>query len=151
MRPMARILYSVLLLVLATGCSTLGGKSPAQLGEEYTAKAQQYEAQGDLVEALEQYKLALTVDPENQLAKEKKTTIEEKLYQLAEEHYQIGLRFYKKGQYGQARKEFLTALRYDPEHAEAKDKLTTTKTEIEQVKRYIETVQEASEAEDGEG
>ena len=137
MRPMARILSAVLLLVLATGCSKLGGKSPAQLGEEYTAKAQQYEAQGDLVEALEQYKLALTVDPENQLAKEKKTTIEEKLYQLAEEHYQIGLRFYKKGQYGQARKEFLTALRYDPEHAEAKDKLTTTKTEIEQVKRYI--------------
>jgi tetratricopeptide (TPR) repeat protein len=101
------------------------------------AKAQAYEEQGDLVEAFEQYKLVLTVDPENQLAKEKSAVIDSELHKLAEEHYQIGLKFYKKGQYGQARKEFLTALRYYPEHADAKDKLTTSKKEIEQVKSYI--------------
>ena len=127
----------ILVLALAVGCTGLGKKSPAQLAEEYTAKAKAYEAQGDMVEALEQYKLALTVDPENQLAKEKSTTIGLKLNQTAQEHYLIGLKFYNQGQYREARKEFLTALRYNPEHAEAKDKLTATKKEVEQVTRYI--------------
>jgi len=133
----AGIIGVVLLLVLVVGCSQLGTKSPAQLSEEYTAKAQKLEAQGDLVEALEQYKLVLTVDPENQLAKEKSTTINQELHNLAEEHYQTGRAFYNKGQYAPARKEFLTALRYYPEHAKAKNKLTATRKVIEPVKRYI--------------
>jgi tetratricopeptide (TPR) repeat protein len=137
MKHKAGIIGIVLVLVLAVGCAGIGKKSPAQLAEEYTAKAQNYEAQGNLVEALEQYKLVLTVDPENQLAKEKSTAIEQELHKQAEEHYQIGLKFYNQGQYREARKEFLTALRYNPEHPEAKDKLTATKKDIEQVTRYI--------------
>lgn len=137
MRHKAGIIGVVLVLVLAVGCAGIGKKSPAQLAEEYTAKAQNYESQGNLVEALEQYKLALTVDPENLLAKEKSTVIEQELHKKAEEHYQIGLKFYSQGQYREARKEFLTALRYNPEHAETKDKLTSTKKEIEQVTSYI--------------
>jgi len=137
MRHKAGIIGIVLVLVLAVGCAGIGKKPPAQLAEEYTAKAQNYEAQGNLVEALEQYKLVLTVDPENQLAKEKSTAIEQELHKQAEKHYQIGLKFYNQGQYREARKEFLTALRYNPEHPEAKDKLTATKKDIEQVTRYI--------------
>ncbi|MGB5746119.1 MAG: tetratricopeptide repeat protein [Desulfobacterales bacterium] len=137
MKHKTGLIGAILVLALAVGCAGLGKKSPAQLADEYTAKAKAYEAQGDMVEALEQYKLALTVDPENQLAKEKSTTIGLKLNKTAEEHYQIGLKFYNQGQYRVARKEFLTALRYNPEHVEAKDKLTTTKKELEQVTRYI--------------
>jgi tetratricopeptide (TPR) repeat protein len=137
MKHKAGIIGFVLVLVLAIGCAGIGKKSPAQLAEEYTAKAQDYEGQGNLVEALEQYKLVLTVDPENQLAQEKSTAIEQEVHKKAEEHYQIGLKFYNQGQYREARKEFLTALRYNPEHAEAKDKLTATKKEIELVTRYI--------------
>jgi tetratricopeptide (TPR) repeat protein len=127
----------ILVLALAVGCAGLGKKSPAQLAEEYTAKAKAYEAQGDMVEAFEQYQLVLTVDPENQLAKEKSTTIGQELHTKAEEHYRIGLKFYNQGQYREARKEFLTALRYNPEHTKAKEKLTAAKKEIEQVTRYI--------------
>ena len=137
MKHKAGIIGIVLVLILAVGCAGIDKKSPAQLAEEYTAKAQNYEAQGNLVEALEQYKLVLTVDPENQLAKEKSTTIEQELHKQAEEHYQIGLKFYNQGQYREARKEFLTALRYRPEHPEAKDKLKATKKDIEQVTGYI--------------
>ena len=137
MKNKAGIIGIVLLLALAVGCAGIGKKSSAQLAEEYTAKAQNYEAQGNLVEALEQYKLVLTVDSENQLAKEKSTAIEQELHKKAEEHYQIGLKFYNRGQYREARKEFLTALRYNPEHPEAKDKLTAAKKDIEQVTRYI--------------
>ena len=61
-----------MLLVLAAvfaGCAGSEVKKGAQADEkskltgEYMARAQQQESQGDLVEALESYKLALTVDP----------------------------------------------------------------------------------------
>jgi tetratricopeptide (TPR) repeat protein len=138
MKQKIGIIGIVLVLILAVGCAETGKKAPAQLAEEYTEKAQNFEAQGNLIEAQEQYKLALTVDPENQLAKEKSTVIEQELHKRAEEHYQIGLKFYNQGQYRDARKEFLTALRHNPDHADAKDKLTATKKEIEHVTGYIE-------------
>jgi tetratricopeptide (TPR) repeat protein len=137
MKHKTGIIGIVIVLALAIGCAGTGKKSPEQLAEEYTEKAQNFEAQGNLVEALEQYKLVLTVDPENQLAKEKSTTLEQELNKKAEEHYQVGLKFYNQGQYREARKEFLTALRLNPEHADAKDKLTATKKEIEHVTGYV--------------
>ena len=71
MKNKAGIISVLFLLVLLAGCATT--KSPETLAKEYTAKAQQYEKQGDLVEALNQYKLVLTVDPDNQLAQQKKS------------------------------------------------------------------------------
>lgn len=137
MKHKTGIILAVLLLILVSGCSTTSRKSNTQLSQEYLSKAQENEKQGRLVEALEQYKLAIAVDPKNQLAQEKSTSIERELNKIAEEHYKTGLRFHSRGRYNEARKEFLTALRYNPEHAGAKDKLTTTRKEIEQVKRYI--------------
>ena len=58
----------VILLILIVGCAKPAVKRRPDLAEQYTAKAAEYEAKGDLVEALEQYRLAVTVDPENQLA-----------------------------------------------------------------------------------
>ncbi len=137
MKNNAEVIGVVLLLVLLAGCGTLGTKSPQALAKEYTTKAQQFEKQGDLVEALKHYKLVLTVDPQNQLAQQKTAALEPQMKKLAEKHYNEGLKFYNRGQYGPARKEFLTALRYNPEHAKAKTKLAGTIKDIEQVKRYI--------------
>jgi tetratricopeptide (TPR) repeat protein len=133
------IIGIVLLLCLVAGCSKLKSitKRSPDLAKQYTAKAQEYEANGDLVAALEHYKLVLTVEPENQLAKAKSTEIEGEIRKLAEGHYQTGLGFHKKGEYGKARKEFLTALRYNPEHLEAKHMLTRVIGEIEKVQGYI--------------
>jgi tetratricopeptide (TPR) repeat protein len=55
------------------------------------------------------------------------------------------LKYYRQGQYPPARKEFLTALRYNPEHAEAKEKLTAARKEIEHVTRYITHTLQADE------
>jgi tetratricopeptide (TPR) repeat protein len=137
MKNKAGIISVVFLLVLMVGCATIGTKSPETLAKEYTEKAQQYEEQGDLVEALKQYKLVLTVDPENQLAQQKSAALEPQLKDLAEEHYKSGINFYNKGEYSSARKEFLTALRYNPDHANAKAKLTATSKDLGRVKRYI--------------
>jgi tetratricopeptide (TPR) repeat protein len=145
MKNKAEIVSVVLLLFLVIGCSTIGTKSPETLAKEYTEKAQQYEEQGDLVEALKQYKLVLTVDPENDLAQQKSAALEPQLKKLAEEHYKNGIKFYNKGEYSQARKEFLTALRYNPEHTKAKAKLTATSKDLGQVKRYIVHTVQADE------
>ena len=131
------IIGVVILLIVIVGCAQPAVKRQPDLAEQYTAKAAEYEAKGDLIEALEQYRLAVTVDPENQLAQEKSAEIEQELNQRAEKHHEAGLEFHQKGQYGEARKEFLMALRCNPDHAEAKDMLTSASKEIEQVRRYI--------------
>lgn len=146
MKNKAGIISVVFLLVLVVGCATFGTKSPETLAKEYTEKAQQYEKKGDLVEALKQYKLVLTVDPANQLAQQKRAMLEPQLQKLAEEHYKNGIKFYNKGEYGPARKEFLTALRYNPEHPKAKAKLTATSKDLGQVKRYIVHTVQADES-----
>ena len=139
MKNKTGIIGVVLLLCLVIGCSKLKPttKGPPDLAEQYMAKAQAYEAKGDLVAALEQYKLVLTVEPENQLAKTKSEEIGQATLKLAEEHYQTGLGFHKKGEYGKARKEFLTALRYNPEHPKAVEMLTVVSKEMEEVQGYI--------------
>jgi tetratricopeptide (TPR) repeat protein len=137
MKTKAGIISGVLLLVLLAGCAMTGSKSPEALAKDYTAKAQKFEKQGDLVEALKQYKLVLTVDPDNQQAQQKIAALEPQMLKLAEKHYKEGIKFYNKGQYGPARKEFLTALRYNPEHTKAKTRLAGTSKDMGQVKRYI--------------
>ena len=140
MKNKAFMIGVIFFIALIAGCAQVDKKppaSPAQLSEAYLAEAQAFEKNGDLVEELKYYQLALTVDPENQLAQEKSAMLEPQLKKLAEEHYQAGVKYYRQGHYPPARKEFLTALRYNPEHAEAKDKLTAARKEIEHVKRYI--------------
>lgn len=145
MKSKTGIIGIVLLITIFLGCGKLGTKSPKQLANQYTAQGQEYEAKGDLVEALEQYKLALTVDPQNQLAMDKSSKIEPKLRELAENHYQTALAYHNKGQYVQANQELLTALRYYPEHPEAK-KLLTAHKELQQINRYILHILQADES-----
>jgi tetratricopeptide (TPR) repeat protein len=137
MKSKIHILAIGLLIALVSGCAQPTIKPPEPIPNQYMVEAQKYEAKGDLVEALEQYKLALTVDLENQAAKEKRTKIEQELRELAENHYQTGLNYHRKGQYAQARKEFLTALRYTPDHKEAKTMLREHVIGEQQVKGYV--------------
>jgi tetratricopeptide (TPR) repeat protein len=137
MKTKIDILGIGLLIVLVSGCAQPTIKPPEPTTNQYMVKAQEYEAKGDLVEALEQYKLVLTVDPENQAAKEKRAKIEQELRELAENHYQTGLSYHRKGQYSQARKEFLTALRYTPDHQEAKKMLREHVIGEQKVKGYV--------------
>jgi tetratricopeptide (TPR) repeat protein len=132
------IIGIVFLFTLVIGCDTLGPpkKSADELAAMYLAQARQAEAKGDLVEALKQYKLCLTVDPDNRVARDKRRQIGQQLNKLAEQHYQSGMDYYRDGRYAPARQEFLTALRYHPEHEKAK-KMLTAHAELEQIDRYV--------------
>jgi tetratricopeptide (TPR) repeat protein len=82
-------------------------------------RAQKFEAAGQLTEALRQYKIALTVWPNDRVAKEGGERVQKALRRGAEEHYKAGLRLQKEGKQQQALQQFLTALRLWPDYREA--------------------------------
>jgi tetratricopeptide (TPR) repeat protein len=105
------------------------------LGEVFVQKGREYETKEDLVAALRNYNLALTVDPLNHEALEGQNRLKIALHNLAEGHYKEGLRFHKEGKYGLARQEFLIALRLRPDYPEVINMFTSRK-QI-QIKRYL--------------
>lgn len=147
------VLFGLLLLVgMIAGCAAPGApgktpaKAPALSAEEYLAKARTLEQQGEPVEALKMYKLAFTVDPENQQIREKISALETELDRLAETHYQRGMHYRKMGNYTRAKQELLTALRYNPEHMQAREMLTGKVSQVDEVKRYVVHVLQPDES-----
>jgi tetratricopeptide (TPR) repeat protein len=129
-----KLRISVVPLLIATAflaaCVSTGLKTQKpdpKLAAQYITQAQQLEEQGDLTGALEQYKLALTVDPQNAPAEENRARLHQKLMQLADERYQLGMKYHSQGKYSLARKEFLTALKFNPDHPDAPKMLVSRK------------------------
>ncbi len=110
-------------------------KSPERISEEYVTMGETYEQEGKWVEALKQYTLAITVNPSDQGIRERLDRVKLEINERARQHYETGLELYRKGLYGRAHHEFLTALRLRPDYPEVIDILTTR--ERVQVKRYI--------------
>lgn len=132
----------ILLFLLVSGCASfqkinqkLAELPQKMYAREYLQKGRSYENKGDLVGALKQFKLAMTVSPSNQEAIKNRNRIEKALRRSARAHYQKGLKYHKKGKYGRARKQFLVALRLWPDYPEAAKILTTWKRL--EIKRYI--------------
>ncbi len=109
-----------LLLISLWGCqASQATREKDQQAKAYIEQAQAYESQGNLVEALEQYNLAQTIDPNEPVIIDGINRLGKQLDELADTHYQAGLNFRDKGQWDLAKKEFLQALRYRPEHQKA--------------------------------
>ena len=108
------------LLMTLCGCQTVLAPLGLQKSSKaYIEQAKKDESRGDLVAALEQYKRAQTVDPNQPQVNDRIKSLEKKLDELAEAHYQAGVRFRDKGKWGLAKKEFLEALRYRPDYKNA--------------------------------
>ncbi len=108
------------LLVVLSGCQA--SQAPREMDKQakaYIQQAQAYESQGNLAEALEQYRLAQTINPGDPVITDGIARLENELNDLAETHYQAGIRFRDKGKWDLAKKEFLTTLRYRPDHEKA--------------------------------
>lgn len=119
-----RAVFLSLLIVswCLAGCAHLEppGDSPEQgfLSRTLT-QAVEHESRGEWVEALREYKVALTVSPANPQALDGRRTMEERLKNLAEEQYQAGQNLQREGKFAEARRHFLAALRLQPDHPEA--------------------------------
>lgn len=103
--------------------------------EECLQNGREHEDKGDLVGALKQYKLAMTVDPLNERATNSSHRIKRVLRTSAEKHYREGLRLKKAGKYARGRQQFLIALRLWPEFPEVIEALTSRKRI--KIKRYV--------------
>jgi tetratricopeptide (TPR) repeat protein len=106
----------VFLLLVSFGCATMKDKSRVQT---YIQNGQKYESQGNLVQALKQFKLALAVDPRDKEAIERSNRLEKKMHVLAEENYRQGLKLRNKGKYELARRKFSKTLELQPDHSGA--------------------------------
>lgn len=141
MRSIVTIICVFSLFALISGCvqtkSNIKVLSPTDLVEQYITTARQLEDKGDLVHALKQYQLALTVDSQNQYATEKISQLRKVFKDRIVKHYSDGLSFNKKGQYRNARREFLKVLMYDPDHSQVLKILKDQKLFTEEVEGYL--------------
>jgi tetratricopeptide (TPR) repeat protein len=135
-------------LVGPCGCATFGERPHVVVKEdlfrEYLQKGREREDKGDMVEALKQYKLAMTIDPANKEVIDGSNRVETALRSLAEKHFTAGLELDKAGKYARSRQQFLIALRLWPDYPEAIHMLTTRKRI--KIKRYVVHIVRPSES-----
>jgi len=139
------LIWVVVLSGLFSGCVSVRTRpAPADIEEippveslssDYFQKGREYERVGDFSEALQAYKTAEALDHLNQELIESRRRVERALKKMAEDHYNLGLKLKKEGKYGEARKQFLTALRLRPEHPKVKETLLSRKRI--RINRYI--------------
>ncbi len=121
----------ILSIAIISGCVTLSSttKPNPKLAAQYLEKGQELEKQGNLPSAAEQYKLALTADPQNQAAKQNNERLTKKLSKLADARYDLGMKYHRQGKYALARKQFLITLKYQPDHPGASRMLVSRQPE----------------------
>lgn len=118
--------------------------------ESYLRKAREYEQENSLDEALEQYKSALALDPQNDELSIKIKALKTKIYErnVATEyqmHIDKALEFERSGDIKQAVGQYKMALEVKPDDALASNKIVDLEENIENFTRNIEAAKEAEE------
>jgi tetratricopeptide (TPR) repeat protein len=124
-----KVLY---LSTIITSLVLLGACAPAikdTIPDEYSKRSIALEQAGDTTSAIEELKIALTIDPDNSHAKAQLQRLSEKRDQEAQRHFQWGLSLKEKDPQG-ARRAFLTALRIKPDYMSALDELKKQHLEL---------------------
>jgi tetratricopeptide (TPR) repeat protein len=124
------LLIGLLLIGSWTGCAhfperRIEEKPEKTFLESSLQKAEAHETGSEWVEAVKEYRVALTMSPENKRALEGLHRAEDKLKTLADQHYIQGRNLQKEGKFSEARRHFLVALRLCPNHAGALETLSS--------------------------
>jgi tetratricopeptide (TPR) repeat protein len=90
---------------------------------DYLEKASEHEKNDELQTALFYLQIAGTLDPDSTKIHEKIASLKSAIDHKAGQHFTTGITFYKTKRFEDARKQFLTTLRYSPGHKEALDYL----------------------------
>ena len=139
------ILYLILLsqIVGCTGMSNFIEKNTATrivtgaekerrqnilLSDRLQLRAKEYEKGGEIYGALLCWQVLSILNPENQNYAEKFQQLKNESQLSATLHFEMGKRDYNNKLYETARREFLIALRYNPDHSEALDYLKNKMT-----------------------
>ena len=120
----------ILVCIFFTGCVAPQKKPVISMEDkknrvfkEYYEKALNLENQNELVEAKKNYHLAFAADPSNKDIRQGITQINKRLQSKADKYYQKSITLHKKGQYSEATRYLLIALRVSPEHVKARQAL----------------------------
>ena len=123
-------LFLLPLVLGVTGCSgfkpSIQGeklRSALSMAETYRIRAKAAEAEDNPAQALYFYRIAQKIDPANTDVLQKITALRTKINKKSDLHFKRGVSFYRRSMQNRAQKEFLTALRINPSHGEAKEYL----------------------------
>jgi tetratricopeptide (TPR) repeat protein len=152
MKKNIALICIVILLTMVSGCAEhfkkfsqkIHERKKENLVQSYLQTGKEYENKGKLAEAYKQYKLAITVSPQNKEAVKGIDRLEKELFKWAEKYYREGMKLYNQGKYRPARRKFLTALKFWPDHSKALKMLTPRKHV--KYKKYIEHIIKPSES-----
>lgn len=112
-------LFLIGMILMASGCAHVEKQAPgAAEVKELVETSTTLERQGDIVNAVEDLKIALVIDPKNRKAREELNRLIIKLNSEADQHYKTGITARDTNEQ-LARKEFLAALRLRPDFEEA--------------------------------
>jgi len=101
-----------------------------QLAAGHKDKARRLESSGDLRKALDEWKIALTIDPADQAAQESRRQLEARMERLVGERLTQGREALQKGDHLEARRNFLAVLAIDPANQAAFSALQNDVKEI---------------------
>jgi tetratricopeptide (TPR) repeat protein len=137
--PFRKILACLFLVAVFMGCAMAPvmetpkealQSQEARFVRDSIARGKEFEAAGNLPEALRQYKIALTVRPNDGTARDGRERVEKASRKGAEDHYKAGLRLQKEGKQAQAMRRYLTALRLWPDYPEALQQMALVRTPV---------------------
>ena len=101
----------------------------SQFPDRYRIQAMEYEKRGELPRAVQCWEIVLAFRPADEEGTQKIAALRTRMQTLADQHFKKGLGYYQSHSIPAARKAFLLALYYDPDHAEAMSYLKERLTE----------------------
>ncbi len=114
-----RFLLLILVGILLSWGFDSTARSAAAEFQAYRQRATALEAQGDLPQALFAWRVAAALEPDDAGIKETIQALSAAIAKAAAEHSRQGITYFRAGDLEKARKEFLAALRLDPDHDQA--------------------------------
>jgi len=87
--------------------------------EECRSKAIEYEKNGELRKALQSWEIVGSFIPTDETVAKRIESLNAQILTMADQHFKKAVSFYQRNSMEAARKEFLTALHYNPGHQEA--------------------------------
>jgi tetratricopeptide (TPR) repeat protein len=117
-----------------SACATT--QSLQQVAQRNQEESSRLEGAGRLRDALERWKIILTIDPQYPGASQKKTEIEAKIKEQSNRHIAAGKELLQRREKQGAEREFLAALRLDPGNQEALEQLYQSEQQLGEQTAY---------------
>jgi tetratricopeptide (TPR) repeat protein len=108
-----------------------------KLAAAHNEASERLERGGELQRALDERKIALTIDPDNRQALEAKQRLQAQIQSGVTQRLEEGRAALARGAYVEARRRFLAALALDPTNAQAQQALRTEAPEMEVVNHTV--------------